>query len=318
MADTGTKYSNDMIANTFKPYEDAIAAQSAAAAKELGYEAEDKVIASRYDTSTPEDRFQLLQVKFDNLTKDAYWASKLSSIDTAMLKRAATLPTYAEAIQYLLTAWKIVAWSSAWSSSAIASAVQSWKVWSGWISTPTKWWDVNSTDSSLAYSAWLGNSVLSWEVMAWNDEVKQKPSAPQTQWSNLQLDKVVNNLLEKLPTNPLNRPKAAIDAIKKTPGLALSVIKSFKQWTAAAKAVSKVLWVVAEWAKAINPEYIAVDLVESWLMDKLTTTKNQRAATAAIQSTIAKIDEKIKEYTDKWLSIPKQLTDAKTRLLQSK
>lgn len=113
---------NDLINATFKPYEDAITAVSTQQNQEMWYEAGDQYIAERYNSGTAADRESLLQSKFSALGVSMYGKGDLSKFDLAALKVAASMPNYAEALQYLMNRWSQAVGTSAWVGSVIAAA----------------------------------------------------------------------------------------------------------------------------------------------------------------------------------------------------
>lgn len=113
LEESGRTINNDLINATFKPYEDAITAVSAQQNQEMSYEAGDKYIAQRYNSGTAADRESLLQSKFSALGVSMYGKGDLSKFDLNALKVAASMPNYAEALQYLMNRGSQAAGTSA-------------------------------------------------------------------------------------------------------------------------------------------------------------------------------------------------------------
>jgi len=118
---------NDLINATFKPYEDALTAVSTQQNQEMWYEAGDQYIAERYNSGTAADRESLLQSKFSALGVSMYGKGDLSKFDLNALKVAASMPNYAEALQYLMNRWSQAAGTSAWVGSVLAAAASKQK-----------------------------------------------------------------------------------------------------------------------------------------------------------------------------------------------
>ena len=330
MADTGTGYNNALINNTFKPYEDAIAEQTWAQTKEIWYQAADQAIAERYDTSSPADRAQMLQVKLDNLTKDAYGKSKLTDVDMAMIKKAAAMWTYPEAIQYLINAGKAVGWTSSWSSSAISWAVNSWKL-NPWGSTtptkdttssptpaPTNTWTTATTPTGTVDAANLGTPIsanqaqdnLTSVVAAWKISNAVASTINAIWWKfTWDVTKWPANILNKLKNN--EPVLAGLSEVLKKPVEYFRELAGWQglvklEWaTQAANIASKAVGaakIVAGWAKFladINPMRAAVDIVN--FMDRLPADQ---------QVVLNKAIAKWKEYSDAGKPVPQQIITA--------
>lgn len=305
MADTGTKLSNDLITNTFKPYEDAIAAQTWAQVTEMWYQAMDKAVADRFDSSNVNDRKQMLQIKFSNLTSWDAAGTKmpLTKIDIDMLNKAATLPTYADAIQFLVNWWSKIAWTTSWASSAISQwskgnlkekaepKVPSW--------TPTK------LSANTNIGTWLESNV-SWDNLASAEDVKGLTALTPTD--------AARDVVSKYWVNPLTRPKNILAALKNSPAIIKTILTSKPTLTAALKTaiswLSKAWNVLLKWTSAINPEYAAIDIVNSWVLDNKAQTQ-----TIDKQNTLlSQIQAKVDEYKNKWLTVPQNIIDAYSKI----
>lgn len=116
----GKIINNDLINATFKPYEDAITAVSTQQSQEMWYESGDKYIAERYNSGTAADRESLLQSKFSALGVSMYGKGDLSKFDMNALKVAASMPNYAEALQYLMNKGTAAAKTTVGADSVIA------------------------------------------------------------------------------------------------------------------------------------------------------------------------------------------------------
>ncbi len=269
MYDTWTWYNKSMIDNTFKPYTDAIAAQTSAQINEMWYEASDKAVAERFDNSEPADRVQMLQEKFQQLTDWTTWVKlPLSKIDIQLLTKAATFPTYWEAIQYLANAGKTVAASSAWSSSAIAKYA-TWKATPAKTTSPT-WWKTESTRP-----AWSPESLPWWVAASdWTVSTPEGWDSWVKWWSVLPAAKKIAaviwdsalNLLIKNKINPVawfNSAKWTVqDLAKSWPQIKQAYWLLKAAWMNA-EWLKNIIWAWLQWAaKYANPEYIAMDVVD--------------------------------------------------------